>query len=509
LTGQEDNQRQATQHYRVALKAGSITGGSQAIVLLTRLINAKAIALILGPAGVGAFGLLSGLMSLIGSFADLGMRSSGVRQIAVAAADGDLHRTARVVKIMRGAMLLLGLTVATTVVLFREPIARVAMGNADHVTWMLVIAGAVVFASINDGQRILLRGMRRVADLAKGNILASIGTVLVSLPLVLLFGMDGVAWAILISACVGAYVFRQYARRIELPAATVSLPDAKSVLRSMLQLGLVFMVTGLVATGTVFAMKAMVVHAIGLEGAGQFQAASTLSMVYVGFILQAMAQDFYPRLTAVQSDNQQMTRLVNEQVELSLLLAVPGLLITTAASPWIITLLYSDEFMPAAEILRWQCFGVLLRVASAPLAYILMAKGASKAILATEVATNLFHVAVFWWLLQAFGLKGVGFGLPATYIFYVILILLIVRRAYGHRISVFSRRIMLLSGAAFLVTFGAIKLLPAPLGILSGCLVAVAAGAYSYRALERLTAIPLARAVLSKARRLVGRRSTP
>ena len=37
------------------------------------------------------------------------------------------------------------------------------------------------------------------------------------------------------------------------------------------------------------------------EGAGMFQAAYVLSMVYVGFILQAMGTDYYPKLSGVAS----------------------------------------------------------------------------------------------------------------------------------------------------------------------------------------------------------------
>ena len=42
----------------------------------------------------------------------------------------------------------------------------------------------------------------------------------------------------------------------------------------------------------------------GLEAAGLYQAAWTLSGLYVGFILQSMGTDFYPRLVGCCEDHE-------------------------------------------------------------------------------------------------------------------------------------------------------------------------------------------------------------
>jgi PST family polysaccharide transporter len=64
-----------------------------------------------------------------------------------------------------------------------------------------------------------------------------------------------------------------------------------------------------------------------------------------------MGADYYPRLTGVAHDHAAVNRLVNEQTEIGLLLAVPGLLATLALAPWIIRLFYTSEFLPAVELL--------------------------------------------------------------------------------------------------------------------------------------------------------------
>ena len=132
----------------------------------------------------------------------------------------------------------------------------------------------------------------------------------------------------------------------------------------------------------------------GVYGAGQFQAATALAMVYVGFVLQAMGTDFYPRLTTVSDDNRKCNQLVNEQAEISILLALPGVLATLALAPWVIQMFYSSKFDKAAEILCWQVAGTFLQVNSWPMGFIILAKGRGAVLL--DRSGVLFVVRRLW-----------------------------------------------------------------------------------------------------------------
>jgi antigen flippase len=132
-------------------------------------------------------------------------------------------------------------------------------------------------------------------------------------------------------------------------------------------------------------VRIMVLRRIGYEATGFYQAAWTLGGVYVGFILQAMGTDFYPRLTAAADDNDQCNRLVNEQTEVGLLLAGPGILATLALAPLVLRLFYSSGFLAAVGVLRWICLGSLLQVVTWPMGYVLIAKGRQALFFGTEM----------------------------------------------------------------------------------------------------------------------------
>ena len=73
---------------------------------------------------------------------------------------------------------------------------------------------------------------------------------------------------------------------------------------------------------------------------------------------------------------------------MGLLLAAPGVIATLTFAPLVIWLFYSSAFAPAVEILRWICLGMMLRVASWPMAFVLVAKGERKLYFWTELLSN-------------------------------------------------------------------------------------------------------------------------
>ncbi len=142
-----------------------------------------------------------------------------------------------------------------------------------------------------------------------------------------------------------------YSRKVKIQPPAMTASQTKEEAAALLKLGFAFMASGILMMGAAYAVRIMVIRMVDLEAAGYYQAAWTLGGLYVGFILQAMGADFYPRLTAVAEDNAMCNRLVNEQTQISLLLAGPGVIATLTFASVVIALFYSAKFGPAVEVL--------------------------------------------------------------------------------------------------------------------------------------------------------------
>ena len=259
----------------------------------------------------------------------------------------------------------------------------------------------------------------------------------------------------------------------------------------LLKLGVAFMSSGLLFVGASYLVRAILLRKIGADAAGYYQAAWGLGGMYVGFILQAMGADFLPRLSEVATDNRECNRLVNEQAEVGLLIAVPGLLATLSVAPFVITLFYSSRFGPAVEVLRWICLGMLLRVASWPMGSIIMAKGMRTLFIWSEVLTYVAYVVLVLVFVPWLGLVGSGIAFFGMYLLYWTGIYVVARRISGFRWSENSRKLALLFIPLVALVFLSWYVLPAAAAAGLGLLVTAAAGFYCLRML--CTLIPLER----------------
>ncbi len=490
--------------YRQSLKATSLTGASSLIQVVLRMAKSKVIAVKVGPSGIGMFGVLTAATNLVSTVAGLGLNGSGVRQVAAAVGSGDQERVARVITTLRRVTWVLGIAGAALVVLFAAPIARFSAGSEEYAGFVRILAPLVFFTIVHGSQTALLRGLRRVAILARLKIAGAFFGTLFAVPLVLAWGIDGIPPAMLMTAGVALLASWWYARQVRVPRVNLSGPQLWAETSELVGLGAAFLVTGLQASGLQFALRAILLHESDLETVGQFLAASTLSHVYVDFVLQAMGLDYLPRLAAVQKDAETCNRLINEQTETSMLIAGPGIVAMTVLAPVLIPLLYSGRFGDAVEVFRWQCLGMFLKVASWPVGYVLIARGMRQAFVVVQTVTNVFYLGTFFLLAKYFGLTGAAMAFAVLYIGHLPFVFAVVRRATGLAWSAGVRRILLVNGGAFAAALACHAWLPAPWGVVAGVAPAAGLAVWSYLELCSRLQLSLARVAFARAARLVG-----
>lgn len=504
----------AQQHYRARtygqiLKSSALIGGSSALNILLGIVRTKAMALLLGPAGMGLLGMYSSIADLARTVAGMGINSSGVRQIAESVGTGDTHAIARTVTTLRRVALLLGLAGAVLLVGICGPVSRLSFGGYEHSGAVALLSLAVLFGAMSAGQMALLQGMRRIADLARTNVLGALFGTLLSI-VVVYFWPDrkrAVVPALVVVAIMGLVASWWYSRKIRVEHISMRMGDISAEVSTLLKLGFVFMASGLMSMGVAYVVRIIVMRKIGEEAAGFYQSAWTLGGLYVGFILQAMGADFFPRLTAVAKDNDECNRLVNEQAEVGLLMAGPGVLGTLTFAPMVISLFYSSRFGPAVEILRWVCLGMILRVASWPMAFIMLAKGTRQPYFWSEASSCVVQIGLNWAGVAFFGLNGTGMAFFGGYVFYCALVYIIARRLSGFRWSEENLRLGLVYGALIAVIFVGWYLLPRPAVIAGGVAVTMVMSLYSLRKVCKL--VPLERLPGIARRLLVLLRITP
>lgn len=474
------------QSYTQILKSTILIGGSSLITVVFSIIRNKAMAILLGPEGVGLMGIYSSIADIAQTFAGLGIQSSGVRQIAESIGTGDAEKIARTAVALQRASVVLGIAGTLMLAALAAPVAFLTFGDHQHVAGVALLSLAVFFRLASAGQTALIQGMREISTLARINVLTAVFTTIITIPFVYVFGSEGIAPSLVAVAAATLLASWWYSRQMTRHTVNLSTQKLRQELAGLVKLGLVFMTSGLLTLASAYVIRIIVLQHGGIAEAGLYQSAWALGSLYAGFILQAMGTDFYPRLTAIAGDHPACNRMVNEQTQVSLLLAGPGVLATLTFAPLVMWLFYSPEFYAAADLLRWICLGMLLRIIAWPMGYIVLAKGEQAIFFWTDVAATLVHIGLAWLLVKQFGLVGSAAAFFGLYVWHGILIYIISRRLTGFRWSDANLRI----GSIFLILstliFGTTFVLPLWQAIMLGSVAVLLSGLYSLKMLIKL-----------------------
>lgn len=477
--------------YTEILRSSALIGAASMLTIAIGIVRTKAMAVLLGPAGFGLLGLYASVADLAVSIAGLGIVNSGVRQIAESVGSGDEERIARTVVVLRRTAVVLGLLGAVLLAAASSQVSTFTFGSDRYAGGIALLGLAVFFRLLADGRNALIQGLRRIADLAGMQVSGALLGTIAGVATVYVLREDGVVLSLVLAAAMASAAAWWYSRRVEIRPAAMTVAQVREEASALLRLGFAFMVSAVLVMGTAYAVRAMLLHTAGLEAAGFYQAAWTLGGLYVGIILQAMAADFYPRLTAVARDHARCNQLVNEQAQVSLLLAGPGVIATITFSPLVVWLFYSAEFGEAVDVLRWVCLGMTLRVISWPMGFIILARNERKLFLGSEIAWTAVHLGLAWVCIETVGLDGAGIAFFGSYVFHVAMIYWLVRALTGFRWSAENTRL----GLAFLLViaaiFGGFYVLPPPWATVFGSAALLGSGLYSLRVLVSL--VPVSR----------------
>ena len=435
------------------LRNTAILSSSSIVSIGCGLLVTKAYAVLIGPGGVGFMGLLQSLVGLAGLLAGIGI-SSGLVRLGARALERDASR--EVAALRRASWLLfwiLGSLVAAILMLFRVSLSSWILGGPEY-EWSVVFMGLALLLTLAAELQIgTLNTYHRVSALARVNVLKSVLGAAASLAIVLTWGVAGVPAAIVANTAVGWAVSRILLwRAVGRPSARPTREEVRNALAQLTRFLGPYTAGLLVSRGVLLVLPVLVLHELGRDDVGFFRAAMLVSMSYLGFLMTAMSQDYFPRVSAAAENRERLVELVNQQHRLVMLVAVPVILAALALAPHIVPLIYSAEFGPTADILEWQLIGDIFRFSSWTMAFVILARSKTSTYFLTQLVGGALLFLSSWGAMRWFGLGGLGLGFLVTYVLYFGFVWYIIRREIGLVWSAENRFLLAYAvGAALLV----------------------------------------------------------
>ena len=432
------------QKYKSVLKSTSLIGGSAFINILIGMIRTKFVAILLGPVGVGLQNMYSTIMTTVSTITALGLNSSGVRSIAEANGQNDSERVSRIVKTIRGTVWISGIVGTLLVILLSGYISEFTFKTQEHRIPIMFLSVIVLLTNVQVGQTCILQGLRKISDIAKISIWGAINGTLISIPCFYMWGQNGIVPSLILTAIAALITSWVYARKVKFNNTYLTISERNQELKTLLNFGVPQMGVALLNSLSAYFLRFIINNQFGLAGIGIWSAAFNISGVLTNFVLNAMGTDYYPRLASISKDNEKINQEVNTQLEIALLLAGPALIITILFAPFGIRLLYSGRFDESIPILRWSVYGILGRVVTWPLGFIMPAQGRGKLFFITELFGQSMFLYLTYIFSKIFGLSGTGMAMVINYAIYLVEMVIIAKIIARTSISYTNFKLILL-----------------------------------------------------------------
>lgn len=394
--------------------AWSVLGAvfSSGITMMTMMVVAR----LLGKDTYGQFVIVQSTLGMVGVFAGFGIGAAAVRYVAELRSR-DVGRLTRILALTERAVLAFGLIAAVTLVLISAVIASAVLNVPELKLPLSIAAFSVFFAALDSYQKSVLIGLEAMRVFAIGVVISAIVSVPVILIFAHLYGLNGVASAMVINTLIQASISRfQLAGQLRRFAIRRDSRNCMREWRVLRDFALPALLAGLLVVPAHWISQAMLANTP--NGYAEL-AVLGVAMQWFNVILflpNVAGRVVLPVLTErlAAGHNDQAAKVLKLAILANLAVAVPVSLTILSASPWIMTA-YGSQFRDGWQSLALVAVIAILVVGSAPVGQVLAAGNR----MWLGAAMNFGWAAIFLGmslLLVRYGARGIIISLGVAYL---------------------------------------------------------------------------------------------
>ncbi len=413
----------------VILKTMGLFGSVQGLSIVCALLRAKLIALWIGPVGVGLLGLYNATIEMLSSATQLNLRTSAVRDISVHR-DGDRSVRELIVSIVVRWSWVLGAVGALLMLAGAPLLSRITFGDTSHTVAFLWLSVVMLLTSLTGGREAVLQGYGRLKQLAGASVWGTVAGTAVSVPMYRIWGEASIMPSIIVFT-VSNFIAIYIASRRQVVVKPVTYREMTDKGREFLTLGAYMTVSAFATYLASYLFMIWLNNRGGETTVGYYQAGYTVVTRYVGLIFTAIAVEYFPRLSKVARSSRRMSVYMNHEAGVVLWVLMPCVTLMISLHSWIVMLLYSSEFAVIGPYIVWGAVGIVFRGVSWCMAYMLIARGAGKYYLLTELSSCVLYLVCNIGCYLAGGVGSLGFAYLIWYLGYAAIVAVVCRKVLG------------------------------------------------------------------------------
>lgn len=419
--------------YRKILKTTSLFGGVQVLNIFFSIIRSKAAALFLGPYGIGLIGLYNSALNIITEITKLGIDITIVKEISYQENKQENSNLADMLFVVKRLIWVTGIVGVLLTALFSSLLSKLTFGNYNYNSIFVVLSIVVLLRQLTTGYLSVSQGFRDYKLLAITNVAISFFSVILTVVLYFFYGVDSIVYVIILVALLGAIISYLSSRRKFLITKNVKLDFLNCVLKSkeLIKTGFYLSLLGVFALVSTYLFQIYLRYNSSVVEVGYYQAAFVIINTYIGLVFNALATEYFPRISAINDSPKELENAVRQQAYITTLLIIFIVAVFVVFVPMIVRLLYSKDFLIICKLLSWAMLGVVFKSASFTLGYVLLAKNDSRIFLKTSLFFNTILLILMIVGYETYGIEGIGIGYLVYFFIHFLVLKIISNRRYN------------------------------------------------------------------------------
>lgn len=422
--------------YKTIFKSTFLFGFVQIYNIIVKVLLNKIAAIILGPSGIGVLGLYNNSVNLLKTGCGLGIPQSAVRDISEANGNkNDNKQLNKTINITQKTVVYTSIISIIVTIALAPLLSKWTFDSYDQTKGYMIISFAVGLNVLVDGKLSVLKGLRRLKDLARASMIGSSLGLIIAVPFYYFLGIEGIPFS-LITLAAGSYIVTAFfLSKLDIKKDSYKFKEYFRSAKGMIKMGCALMIVSFIGLLFDLAVASYISHNGGLSDVGYYQAGVTIISSYFGIVITAMSTDYYPRIAAINTDNVALQNEMNKQSEVGLILVFPLVAIFIVLSSTFIKILYDSAFEISNQYTNYALIGTIIIIVSNSMGMILLAKQASSTFLWSVLSQRLFLIGIYFFAYNKLGLLGLGLAYIFTGVIHLLFMIIILGKKYNIKLS--------------------------------------------------------------------------
>jgi PST family polysaccharide transporter len=391
------------------------------------VITSNVLAVFVGAGGMAYIGNFRNFTSALEGVSTLAFPSGIVKYVGE-----NENQEKELTKIITTVLLtFLGLAAILSILIFSfsEVLSVKIFGNDLQYTIVFkVLAVVLPFSVLSVLYISIINGLGKYSKLIYATIISNVLALILTVFLIFQFKLVGALLSITMQSVVLFTVTFFYVPKEMQILGRINIKEYDfSVIKKLVGFSFMVLPSMLISPFLMLEIRKFLIVNVGLKDAGFWEAITSISNLYLIFITTLVSVYFYPEL--IRAKNKWETKAVFYRFyKVIIPIFIGSGIVIYFLRFFILKILYTDEFLPVADLFIWQLINDFFKICGMILGFQFLAKKMVLPYILLELLSNIFLYFVSIYLIKIVGIQGVLMAMALEQFLYFAVLLFYFRK---------------------------------------------------------------------------------